>query len=102
MQENLSPRFGNNTCKDQSAQMTSLHICADWSAHLLFPFWKVASKLAAGEISIFQLVFLAKETAMSLALLDTPKTGLIARRPYFTAAVIFFESFGPSKSKMVL
>ena len=96
MPEKLSPRFANNTGTDQSAQMTSLHICPDLSAPLLFPFWKVSSKLAAGEISIFQLVSLAEETGMSLALSETPKTGFVAMRPYNTAAVILFLSFGPS------
>ena len=40
----------------------------------------IVSKLATGEISIFQLVSLASEIGLSLAVSETPKTGFILTR----------------------
>ena len=50
---------------------------------MLFTFWKVSllSELATSEILIFQLVSVAEETGLSLALMETPKTGFVASRP---------------------
>ena len=39
------------------------------------------NKLTTSEISIFKLVSLAEETGLSLALSETPKTGLPTMRP---------------------
>ena len=39
------------------------------------------SKLATDEISIFYLVSVAEGTGLSLALLETPKTGFVTSRP---------------------
>ena len=41
----------------------------------------IICKLATGEISIFQLVSVAEETGLSLALSGTPKTGFLTTRP---------------------
>ena len=60
---------------------TSLCICEDWSAPLLFFMKSVISELATGEISISQLVFVAEETGLSLALLETRKTGFVTTKP---------------------
>ena len=38
-------------------------------------------KLATGEISIFQLVSIAEETGLKLAVSENTKTGFLARRP---------------------
>ena len=40
----------------------------------------IISQLASSEISIFQLVSVAKETGLSLALSETPKTGFLTSR----------------------
>ena len=45
------------------------------SAFVICLLESMLSKLGTGEISIFQLVFVAEETGLSLALLETPKTG---------------------------
>ena len=42
----------------------------------------IISNLAANEISFFQLVSMADETGLSLALSETPKKGVVAPRPY--------------------
>ena len=44
-------------------------------------FGSIISKLAIGEISIFLLVSVAEETGLSLALLETLKTGFVRRGP---------------------
>ena len=41
----------------------------------------IICKLATGEISIFQLVSVAEETGLKLALSETPKTGFLTTRP---------------------
>ena len=41
----------------------------------------IISKLAAGEFSIFLLVSVAKETGLSLTLLETQKSGFVSSRP---------------------
>ena len=41
------------------------------------------SKLATGEISIFQLVSVAKETGLCHALSETLKTGFVVMRPIY-------------------
>ena len=38
----------------------------------------IISKHATSEISVFELVSVAEETALSLALSETPKTGFLA------------------------
>ena len=40
----------------------------------------IISKLASSQISIFQLVSVAEETGLSVALSETPKTGFVATR----------------------
>ena len=41
----------------------------------------IICKLVTGEISIFELVSVAEETGLKLALSETPITGFVARRP---------------------
>ena len=41
----------------------------------------IICNLATGEIWIFQLVSVAEETGLKLALLETPKTGFLATLP---------------------
>ena len=41
----------------------------------------IISNLAANEISFFTLVSLTEETGLSLALSETPKTGVVVPRP---------------------
>ena len=43
----------------------------------------IICKLATGEISIFYLVSVAKETGLNIALPETPKTGFLATRPIY-------------------
>ena len=43
----------------------------------------IISRLATGSISIFHLVFVAEGTGLSLALLETPKTGFVVTRPIY-------------------
>ena len=44
-------------------------------------------KLAACEISIFYLVFVAEETGLKLALTEIPKTGFLATRIKIVALI---------------
>ena len=41
----------------------------------------IISRLATSKISIFQLVSVAKETGLGLAVSETPKTGFVTSRP---------------------
>ena len=43
--------------------------------------------LAKGEISIFQLVSVAEETGLKLALSETPKTGFLRQGPFYVQNV---------------
>ena len=49
----------------------------------------IVSKLATGEISIFQLVSVAMETGLSLALPETLKTGFVTSRPIYKGMKYF-------------
>ena len=42
-------------CLQTTKAQTSLRICTDWSAPLLFVFESIISKLATSEISIFRI-----------------------------------------------
>ena len=48
----------------------------------------ILSNLAANEISLFQLVSMAEETGLSLALSETPKTGVVAPRPNLSKKIM--------------
>ena len=74
--ENLSSRGENNTGADQPANPHSLI-----SVFAIRFVESIICKLATGEISIFWLVPVAKETGLKLALSGTPKTGFVATRP---------------------
>ena len=41
----------------------------------------IISRLATSKVSLFQLVSVAEETSLSLALSETPKTGFVTSRP---------------------
>ena len=74
--ENLSSRFAINTGADQPAHLRSL------ISAFVIPFLEsIKCKLPTGEMLIFQLVSVAKETGLKLALAETPKTGFLATRP---------------------
>ena len=68
--------FANNKGADQPAHLDSLI-----SALVIHLLESIICKLATAEISIFQLVSVAKETGLKLALSETPKTGFLATRP---------------------
>ena len=67
--------FSNNTGADQPAHPRSL-----MSAFLIQFLESTICKLTTGEISIFQLVYVAEDTGLKLALSDTPKTGFVNSR----------------------
>ena len=68
--------FANNKGADQPAHPRSLA-----SAFVIRFLESTVCKLPTGEISIFWLVCVAKETGLRLALSETPKTGFLATRP---------------------
>ena len=47
-------------------------------------------RIRAIEISIFQLVSVAEETGLKLALTETPKTGFLAMRPILKAVRVLY------------
>ena len=69
----------NNTGADQPAHRGSLV-----STSVIRFLESIICKLATGEISIFELVSVAEETGLKIALLETPKTGFVASRPILT------------------
>ena len=68
--------FTNNTGADQPAPPGRLI-----SAFVTCFMESITSKLATGEISIFYLISVAKETGLNIVLSETPKTGFVALRP---------------------
>ena len=68
--------FANNTGADQPAHPRSLI-----SAFVIRFCESIICKLATCEISIFQLVSVAEETGLKLALSETQKTGFPTTRP---------------------
>ena len=80
------PRFANNKGTDQPAHPRSLI-----SAFVIRFLESTIYNLATSEILIFQLVSVADETGLSLALSETPKTGfLVARLICFFLKTPFF------------
>ena len=74
--ENLSSVFANNKGADQTVHPRSLI-----SAYVIRLLKSTIAKLAANELSIFQLVSVAEQTGLSLVLSETPKTGFVVIRP---------------------
>ena len=74
--------LANNTGADQPAHPRSLI-----SAFVIRFLKRIICKLATGEISIFQLVSVAEENGLKLALLETPKTGFLAARPTYSLSL---------------
>ena len=70
--------FANNTGADQPAHPRSLI-----SAFVIHFVESIICKLAPGEISIFWLVPVAKETGLKLTLSETLKTGFVTMRPIY-------------------
>ena len=68
--------FANNTGADHPTHLLSLI-----SAFVIRYLESKICKLATGEISIFQLVSVAWETGLNLALSEIVKTGFLATRP---------------------
>ena len=64
--------LANNTGAEQPAHPHSLI-----SAFVIRFLESIICKLVTGDISIFELVFVAEETGFKLALSETPKTGTI-------------------------
>ena len=73
--ENLSSGFADNKGADQPVLPRSP--ISTFVIHLL----EIISRLAMSDISIFYVVSVAKETCLSLALLETRKAGIVAMRP---------------------
>ena len=65
----------NNTGADQAAHPRSLI-----SAFVIRFLESTIYKVTTGEISIFQLVYVAEEIGLKLALSETPKTAFLATR----------------------
>ena len=75
--ENLSSEVANNKGADQPA-----HPRADWSAPLLFAFWKESHlNLLQEKFQFSSWSLVAEETGLKFALSETPKTGFVAMRP---------------------
>ena len=74
------PGFVNNKCAEQPTHPHRLI-----SAFVIRSLESIISKLATGKISFFYLVSVAGETCLSLALSETLKRGLVAKRPKFMA-----------------
>ena len=68
--------FASNKGADQPAHARRLI-----SAFVIRLLESMISLFASSEISIFYLVSVAKETGLSLALSETPKTGFLWTRP---------------------
>ena len=68
--------FANNKGADQPAHMRRLI-----STFVIRLLESIISLLSSSKISIFQLVCVDEETGLKLALLETPKTGFLAKRP---------------------
>ena len=68
--------FANNTGADQPAHSRSLI-----SAFVIRFQVSTICGLATDENSIFQLVSVAEESGLKLAMSETPKTGFLATRP---------------------
>ena len=68
--------FVNNKGADQPA-----HPCSLTSAFVIRLLKSIITKFATSEFSVLKLVSLAEETALNLALLDTPKTGFLTSQP---------------------
>ena len=76
MRENQYLELANNKGADQPA-----HPCRLISAFVICFLESIISKLTTSEISIFQLVSVAEDAALNLALSETPKTGFVTSRP---------------------
>ena len=82
--ENLSSVFANNKGEDQPAHPHSLISAFD--IRLLE---SKVSELATSEFSIFQLISVAKETGLSLALSESLKPGFATLRPMILTSELF-------------
>ena len=71
--------FANNTGADQPAHPRSLIR----AIVIRFFLKSTICRHDSGEISIFKLVSVGKETDLKLALPDTPKTGFLVTRPIY-------------------
>ena len=75
-EKTLSSVFVNNKDADQPAHLRSLI-----SAFIIHLFESSISKLATSKISIISLVSVAGDTGFSPALLESPMTGFVVRKP---------------------
>ena len=68
-------------CLREVANNTGADQCSLISTFFARFLESIICKLATCEISVFQLVSVAEETGLKLALSETPKTGFVATRP---------------------
>ena len=83
--ENLFSLFANNKGADQPAHPRYLV-----SAFAICLLECIISKLATGEISIFQLVSVAEETGFSLPMLETRRQVLSCRGPFISCVGVLY------------
>ena len=81
--------FANNTGADQPAHTHSL-ICPFVVRFLE----SIISRFATSEISIFELVSVAKQAGLNLTLSETSKTGFLESRPISSGLTLFPEMLG--------
>ena len=74
----LSLGFAYNKGADRPA-----HPCSLINTFVIRFLKRIIFKRATGKISIIQLVSVAEETGLSLALLETPKTSFVVTRPEY-------------------
>ena len=68
--------FANNKGAEQPAHLRSLI-----SAFVIRLLESIISKHATSQVLIFELIYVAEETGLSLALSETSKVGFVAMRP---------------------
>ena len=74
------PVFGGLLANNKGADQPA-HMCRLISTFVIRSPKSIIAKLASIDFSIFQLVSEAEENCLSLALMETPKTGFLAWRP---------------------
>ena len=93
LQQNLLGGFANNKGADQPAHTRSLI-----NAFVILLQESIICILASSKVSMFQLVSVAEETGLNLALSETPKTGFVVTRPILMTLTLC----GQETSKQVL
>ena len=81
-QKTCLPGYANNKGSDQPAHPDSLI-----RAFVICSFQGIISRLGTSNISIFKLVSVAKETGLSLASSEIPKTGFVGSWPIWQSII---------------